>query len=84
MAMEISEVKTSLKSLVVDQLVEGTGEGITDSTPLLELGLINSLSIMMVVGFIQEKFGVTVPSEHLTPENLKSIQSISEMVLRLR
>jgi acyl carrier protein len=81
--MKREDIESKLQGLVVSELLEGKGEGIAPSTPLLELGLINSLSIMMVVRFIEEQFEVSVPSELLTPENLRSISSMADMVLRL-
>ena len=37
---------------------------------------------MELVGFLEERFGVTVADEDLTPENFESVDSIDAFVTR--
>ena len=56
---------------------------ITADTELIEQGVLDSLQILNLVGFIEEKFGVTLPVEEFVPENFKTAVTIAATVERL-
>jgi len=43
---------------------------------LLELGIIDSVKMLELINFIEEKFGIKVDEEDLYPENFDSINAI--------
>ena len=43
---------------------------------LLELGIIDSVKMFDLIGFIEERFGVQVDDDDLYPENFDSINAI--------
>lgn len=45
-------------------------------TPLLEAGILDSLSILKLVLFLEEQFGVVVAAEDLIPAHFESIDAI--------
>jgi clorobiocin biosynthesis protein CloN5 len=53
-------------------------------TPLLEWGVIDSFALTDVLAFIEDEFEVTIPAEHVTPENLRDLESIAALVARVR
>jgi acyl carrier protein len=46
------------------------------ATSLLETGILDSLSLLRLVVFIQERFGIVVDDVDLVPENFDSVDSI--------
>jgi acyl carrier protein len=46
------------------------------ATSLLETGILDSLSLLRLVVFVQDRFGVTVDDVDLVPENFDSVDSI--------
>jgi acyl carrier protein len=82
--MTREEVLRDLKMFFVQELLDGKDEGLDGTTPLLELGLIDSFSVLRLQEYITEKFGVNVPSSEVTVPNLKDLNSLSAMVLRLK
>jgi len=52
------------------------------STDLLETGVIDSMAVLDLVGFLQQEFAVTVEDDDLTPENFRSIDSMAEFLQR--
>ncbi|MEO7734911.1 MAG: acyl carrier protein [Kofleriaceae bacterium] len=66
------------------EVLEGADVGLTESTPLLELGLINSLTVVRLNDFASSQFGVRIPHIALTPQNLSSIRAIADLVTGLR
>ncbi|HEY6495107.1 MAG TPA: acyl carrier protein [Trebonia sp.] len=47
-----------------------------NATSLLETGILDSLSLLRMVVFIQERFGIVVDDVDLVPENFDSVDAI--------
>ncbi|NOK01286.1 MULTISPECIES: acyl carrier protein [Myxococcus] len=73
-----------LTRYVTDELLDGDAEDLDSSTPLLELGVLNSLETARMMGFVQKKYGITIPSESLKVENLQTISAIADLVYDAR
>lgn len=67
-----------IHSFIVEELLPGRGiDAIDHDDDLLALGVIDSHGIVELVAFFEQRFGVTVADEDLTPENFASIASIA-------
>lgn len=66
------------------EVLEGADVGLTDAPPLLELGLIDSLTIVKLQDFANAQVGVRIPHSELAPQNLSSIRSIADLVSGLQ
>jgi len=64
--------------LVLDELDEDIGE----QQDLLTSGLIDSLGVMRLVGFIQDEFAVDVPPEDVTIDNFLTLATICDYLSR--
>jgi acyl carrier protein len=49
---------------------------LSNDTPLLEVGILDSLSLLQLVVFLKERFDVTVNEVDLLPENFTSVNTI--------
>ena len=47
-----------------------------NATPLLETGILDSLSLLRLVIFVQEQFGIVVDDLDLVPEHFASVDAI--------
>jgi acyl carrier protein len=52
----------------------------SDEDSLLDAGVIDSLGILDLVGFLEETFGVQASDEDLNPENFDSIATLARFV----
>lgn len=50
---------------------------------LIDDGILDSLSIVMLVGELNEAFDISIGAEDLVPENFNSLQAIYALVQRL-
>lgn len=50
---------------------------ITDETGLFSLGLVDSLSVVDLVGFVEEQLGRPIPPGDITLDNFDSIERIA-------
>ena len=51
---------------------------ITAEEELLSSGLIDSITIMKVIAFIEDRYGVKVPPQDMIIENFNTVESMSE------
>lgn len=78
-----------LREFVAEELLddplgsEDVSGDLNIDTPLLDHGIINSLSVVILSNFVEEHFGVTIPPSEMTSENLASIRQVAAMVVRL-
>ena len=74
--------KDQIRDFVRENLAAPKGiTTFTDEESLTESGVIDSLGILRLVGFLEENFGVRVGDEEITAENLASINIIEQFVL---
>lgn len=76
--MNLQEVSTNIKKV----LEESTGRQIADAnSDLIATGVMDSYAMLMLIAFVEEKFGVTLDMEALDFDAFISINSFSELVL---
>lgn len=55
-------------------------QSLEDDESLLRTGIIDSLGIMELVGWIEETFGVTIDPEEITEQNFDTLTGIARFV----
>jgi acyl carrier protein len=75
------ELVSELLRFVRTQFLDGDTAGeLTDRTPLLAWGVLDSFKTARLLGFIQDEFGARIPPAHLNAGNFQDIRSIAAMV----
>ncbi len=75
-------IRAKVRQFIVNELIsDGSGAALTDTSPLIESGVIDSLGIMSLLGFLEENFSIRISGEDLTPDNFASISTISDYVV---
>ena len=70
-----------LKQFISDELVPGNNiENLDESDSLLESGIIDSMGILKLVTFIEDKFQLKIEAEELIPENFETLFAIANMI----
>jgi acyl carrier protein len=78
-------VVDSIHRFLTDELRNrGSAETLTAETPLLESGILDSLTLMELLSHIEESFGIEIEPHEIVPENLATIRDIAAVVTRLR
>jgi acyl carrier protein len=65
---------------VVFQLV---GSKVDDADPLVSAGLIDSLSVLKLIGLIEQKLGIVIEREDTQPDDFDSVDLVVETFQRL-
>jgi acyl carrier protein len=81
--MQDQVVLDSLRAYVSERILQDPSITIEPDTPLLEWGILNSISTVQLIGFIREQFQVDVPPEEVAGRNFKDLRSISQLLAQL-
>ena len=77
----MEQIEQELRQFVVDNFLFGEGESqFSNEDSFLEKGLVDSMGILTLVNFVQEKYTIAVADEELVPENWDSVRRIATFV----
>lgn len=78
-----TDVHTMIRDYIAQNLLfSDTGFPYSDDTSFMEEHIIDSLGVMDLVMFVEEKFGIAMQDEDVTPENLDSVNRLASYVQR--
>lgn len=78
--MEVLSVTEMIAKFVTNEVQQLGVESIEPDTPLLELGILDSLSMVNLLSFLEGNLGVKVPEDQILPENFATPLAIARMV----
>lgn len=70
--------------IVTEMLQRSLERELSDDDQLVESGIIDSMGVMTLLGFLEEKFNIQIPGEELMPENFATVNTIAALVERQR
>ena len=73
----MTEHENALAEFVRNELLHGRKVALTNDADLLGAGIVDSLGILRLVAFIEDRFGVKVPDEDVVFENFQSIGAMA-------
>lgn len=77
--------RQSIQNFITTQIVKKKEHlEIGDEEDLIASGIIDSLGIMHLVGFIENHYGIRIRDEDLLPENFSTITAIASFIAKNR
>jgi acyl carrier protein len=73
------EIQRAVREFIAKELGREV-ERATDADSLLETGILDSLGVLALVGFIETRYGIAVTEDEMMPENFDSIDAIAAFV----
>ena len=81
----MNEVQIVVRDYVVKEyLEEGDDREITETTPLISGGIVDSFSMVSLKRFIERKYAIQIPDAEATTTAFDSVDSIAAVVERIR
>ena len=72
-----------MRRFVVENFMFGQeGDGLTSDQSFLDSGIIDSTGVLELLGFIEQKYAISVDDHELVPDNLDSIDRVASFVER--
>jgi acyl carrier protein len=79
----MDEIKQAVRSYILDQFLPGEDPSeLTDATPLITGGILDSISTLKLVVFLEERFGVIVEAHEAGVDHLDNVDEIARLVER--
>ena len=74
-------IKTTVKEYILREFLPGEApEALTDSTPLVTGGILDSLATIKLVSFLEEKYGISLEAHEVDAEHLDTIDLVAQLV----
>ena len=78
------ETTVLIRDFIVQRFPLASSKELTSDLSLLESGIVDSLGVLDLVGFIEEEFGIQAEDDDLVPENFDSIEALTRFVTERR
>ncbi len=80
---ETMEIKTQVREYVAKNLLfSDNGFEYDDDDSFLQEGIVDSVGVLELVLFVEEKFGVAVDDQDITPDNFDSVNKLAHYIQR--
>ncbi|WP_165245948.1 acyl carrier protein [Paludisphaera soli] len=77
----MEDIQKDVHSFILNEFLPGEDPSeLTDSTPLITGGILDSITTLKLVVYLEERFGITVEAHEAGVEHLDSIRQIADLV----
>ena len=81
----MNEITEVVRDYVVrEYLEEGDDREVTETTPLISGGIVDSFSMVSLKRFLEKKYNIQIPDADATPDAFDSVQRIVTLVHRFQ
>jgi acyl carrier protein len=75
------DIQAAVKEFILREFLPGEDpDELTDTTPLISGGILDSIATIKLVLFLEERYGIKVEAHETDPEYLDTIASITQLV----
>jgi acyl carrier protein len=77
----MNQIANTVKEYILKEFLPGEDpEELTDSTPLITGGILDSIATLKLVGFLEEQYNIKLQAHELDAEHLGTISDIVSLV----
>jgi acyl carrier protein len=77
----MNEITEAVHEYILKEFLPGESpEELTEETPLITGGILDSISTLKLVNFLEDRFGVTVEAYEAGVDNLDSVRQIAHLI----
>jgi acyl carrier protein len=75
------DIEKSIKNFVLSEFLAGEDpDQLTDTTPLISNGILDSIATLRLVAFLEQTFGIEMSAHETDAEHLDTIELIARLV----
>jgi acyl carrier protein len=80
---DTQEIKSKLKTFILSEFLPGeSADNLGDDTPLRTSGILDSLSTIKLVSFVEDTFGIEIEAHETGIQDFDRIEDIAALVAR--
>jgi acyl carrier protein len=80
-SMQTTDIEREVRDFVVKHFLSGHAEKLRDDGSLLG-DVVDSMGVLELVGYLQDRFKITVDDEEVVPANLDTVRSVAAFVAK--
>ena len=81
----LDEIKATVKAYILEEFLPGESPStLTDSTPLITQGIVDSLGMLKLLAFLEERFALSPGATELDLDRWNTIGDIAALVCSKR
>ena len=73
------DIQTILEDFIATELAKNKSR-ISPDESLIRSGVLDSLTLLQLIAFIEERFGITIGNAEMDPENFQTINSTKRFI----
>jgi len=77
-----SAFATDIREFIIANYLLGREDGLNNDASFMDEGIIDSTGILELVSHLEQTYGIVIPEEELTPDNLDSVDRIASYLAR--
>lgn len=78
----MEDIKATIKAYVLKEFLPGENpDELTDATPLISGGILDSIATLKLVAFIEEQYQLSLEAHEADAEHLNTIADIANLIL---
>jgi len=75
------DIKERVKNFILKEYLPGEDPvALTDTTPLMTTGILDSIAVLKVVNFLESEFSITIEPHEAVVENLNTVLDMAQLV----
>jgi len=82
--MHMQQIREDILDFLKAQSFMDNNIQFDDNESLTKAGIIDSIGLLELLDHISESYSVEVPEDMLTPDNLDSVQGITNLIIKLK
>jgi acyl carrier protein len=75
----MTEIERDIREFIAENFILDA-ETLASDASLTQSGVLDSMGVLELIMFIEQRFGLTVPDDQALPENLDSVERIARYV----
>jgi acyl carrier protein len=80
--MNEQDVKARVKPFILNEYLPGEDPAaLTDTTPLMTTGILDSIAVLKVVTFLEKEFSIELQPHEAVVENLNTLSDMARLVM---
>lgn len=77
----MDDIENAVREYILAEFLQGdNGDDLTDSTPLVTGGILNSLATLKLVMFLEERYKIELQSHETDADHMNTIADICSLV----
>ena len=80
----MSSTEQPILDFIAGVVAETGGGPVTRDTPLLETGVLDSINLVRLIQFLEERFAISIPDDDFGPDLFESPAALAAYVERRR